>query len=280
MNKASLTLKKNALLTAAFLFWAVLGPSPALWAQSDEELAGQNAVLDNARGENWRVSLGLGLMSAPEFEGSDKNEAKFVPVIDVRYGRFFLSGAQGLGFEAVSTRDWTLAPSLKYRQGRDQDDSDLLRGLGDVDGGAELGAVLSWHPSDLAFFLGAYHGLGRARGLTAELGALYSTPLSEKLRATLGASLMLADSDYNQAYFGISREQSLRSGYRAYEADGGLKHVAVSASLAYELAYDLNLGFFAEYKRLVGPAADSPLVERGSEKQFSGGLSLGFKFGQ
>ncbi len=45
----------------------------------------------------WRVVLGAGVQSRPEYVGSDKDEVQVLPVVNIQYGRFFLGGVPGGG---------------------------------------------------------------------------------------------------------------------------------------------------------------------------------------
>ncbi|GHV57686.1 MltA-interacting MipA family protein [Deltaproteobacteria bacterium] len=241
-----------------------------------------------ARGEDERgftAALGAAVLVQPEFEGSNRYEAQALPVVYLRWGRAFLSVERGLGLEldVLDNHMLTVAPALRYRLGRDQDDSELLRGLGNIDGGLEVGGTVLFQPwpgagSPLSFNLAVYQGLGRVEGLTLELGPRYGAALTERLTGSLGAAIGLADRKYNRQRFGVTPAQSLASGYPVYDPGGGLKHAAVSGGLGYDLTEALELGLTAEYKRLTGPAADSPLVQRGSANQFRSGLSLTYNF--
>ena len=222
-----------------------------------------------------RLSLGVAMVVMPEFEGSEKYQFAALPVIEYDQGLFFFSAINGAGLRIVDRPSFQMGPLVKYRYGRDQDDSDDLKGMGDVKGGAEAGLFANWQIFDqLGLKTELMHGLGTAKGFTADLGLNYHTPLTENLDLNLALEGRYADSDYNEEYFGVSERQSRKSGYKAYNPGGGIKHVATQASLSYGLTESLKFGVFGEYKRLTGPAADSPLVKHGSADQFTGGLAL------
>ena len=226
-----------------------------------------------------RASVGVGVVSAPEFEGSDKNDANFLPMVDIRYDRFFLSWARGLGMDVYSDDIWTISPALRYRFGRDADDSRLLRGMGDIDDGVEIGGQISWHPYAVGLVLKAFQGLGNAKGMTIDLGAVHRRQILDPLHLVVGTSVMFADSNYNEQFFGVSRKQSASSGYRTYSPGSGVKHWAVHGALSWELTPVINLDVFGQFKKLTGPADDSPLVKAGSNEQFMGGVSLNLSLG-
>jgi outer membrane scaffolding protein for murein synthesis (MipA/OmpV family) len=216
------------------------------------------------------------LIWGPEFEGSDEYEFHVVPVVSVRYKRLFLSTRQGLGFKAIDTGTLTVSPFLNYAPARDESDSDLLKGLGDVDDYLETGVAVTYSPGffhpNLSYHLTAATGWGN-KGSTLDLGASLSLPLEENTWK-MGLSLMFADSEYNQKYFGITPIQSAHSGYPVYSPKAGLKHVAFSSSRDWALNEWVSFVLFGQYRLLTGPAADSPIVERGSKNQFILGTSL------
>jgi len=81
-----------------------------------------------------------------------------------------------------------------------------------------------------------------------------------------------------ETYFGISPAQSARSGYDVYEADGGFKDVGVTLGLDYMFTERIGIGGRAQYKRLLGDAADSPIVDNeGSADQFLSTLFLTYR---
>jgi len=238
----------------------------------------QPAILKAEEETGLSGSLGVAVAAIPEFEGSNRYKAWIQPVADLSYGPVFLSTGRGLGVNLVSAPGWTVAPAVRYRWARKERDSDLLKGLGDIDGGAEVGGVISWKPGSAGLSLKVFQGLGQVDGLTVELEANYGTTLTDCLQGSVSLSAMFADQDYHQRYFGLTPEQSRLSGYRVYEPDSGLKHVALTGTLSYDLTERISLGLMAEYKRLAGPAADSPLVERGSANQFISAFSASFNF--
>jgi outer membrane scaffolding protein for murein synthesis (MipA/OmpV family) len=214
----------------------------------------------------------------PEFEGSDRYTTKALPVVNFKYGPAFLTMSQGLGVSLPLAPGWTAAPSLRYRLARRSKNSRLLSGMGTVKDGAEAGGAIRWQPGPAGLNLKVFQGLDRVDGLTAELEASYGAALTESLKGSVSLSAMFADRAYNRDYFGVTQAQSEKSGYPVYDPGAGFKHAGVSGSLGYALTESLGLGLMAGYKRLIGPAADSPLVKRGSADQFSWALSASLNF--
>jgi outer membrane protein len=66
---------------------------------------------------------------------------------------------------------------------------------------------------------------------------------------------------------------------RRYQPEGGFKDVGLTLDLDYSLTQNWGLTGRLGYKRILGDAADSPLVEnRGSADQFTSGLFLSYRF--
>jgi outer membrane scaffolding protein for murein synthesis (MipA/OmpV family) len=223
----------------------------------------------------------------PDYEGSDEYKLSPIPDVEVNYRDIVVLRTMSLSvdlFKATgfvgSYHGWTGGPRLKYGTGRDQDDNDALRGLGDVDGSMEAGGFLGYRIGGWSAELAVLQDVGDGHeGLTAELAGGYRMPLSDRLSASLRGSLTYADESYMQSFFGISAAQSLRSGYAPYEAGAGLKDAGLTLGLAYKLTDNWSVNGFVGYKRLLADAADSPIVDdAGSANQFRTGLTLSYGF--
>jgi outer membrane scaffolding protein for murein synthesis (MipA/OmpV family) len=90
---------------------------------------------------------------------------------------------------------------------------------------------------------------------------------------SLGAFTTWADDDYMEAYFEIDALDSARSGLRIRSADSGIKDVGLSVSASYKPWERWGFMGIASYKRLVGDAEDSPVVDdAGDPNQFTAGI--------
>jgi outer membrane scaffolding protein for murein synthesis (MipA/OmpV family) len=78
------------------------------------------------------------------------------------------------------------------------------------------------------------------------------------------------------AFFSVNAQQAARSGFNAYDADAGIKDVYLGLNADIPLSQQWSLKMTGMYSRLIGDAADSPIVE--SEDQFFGGLGLTYRF--
>jgi outer membrane scaffolding protein for murein synthesis (MipA/OmpV family) len=250
-------------------------PAAAL-AQYDNYESDMGTAYEGAT-ESWEASFRLGVVVAPDFEGSDTYKVLPFPMIDFHYGPFFISTARGLGFIVFDNGMFTVAPTLNYVMGREESDNDLLTGMGDVSGGFTAGGLLAFRSGPVAILGGLNFGLGNLKGSTFDLGAYYTAGFTERLTATFGIGTQYATSARTKARFGVTPLQSERSGYQVYNPGGGLKHLSLSGNFTFDLTQSVDIGLFGEYRVLTGPAESSPLVKAGSANQAIGGLTLGFK---
>jgi outer membrane scaffolding protein for murein synthesis (MipA/OmpV family) len=84
-----------------------------------------------------------------------------------------------------------------------------------------------------------------------------------------------------QNSFGISGAQAASSqkNYSPYTAESGIKDVGLSASVSHAVTDHISVMLGAKYARLLGDAADSPLVDQeGDANQLQGMLGLIYRW--
>jgi len=268
------------ILPAAVLAGAVLAvaPGPVLGQQVLE----RGETITGPTPEAWSLTLGALGAIRPDYQGSDEYEPFGAPLIDLRWrDRFFLSSRDGLGVTAIKFGGFSIGPVLRYQFGRDQDDNDALKGLGDVGGTVEAGVFVNWRSGPWVVNANAVQGLngGGHKGATAYLSLGYGGRVSENWIYSFGPNVTWASDNYMQAFFGVTPEQSVRSGYRPYSAGAGFKNVGFAASLTWRVAERTAVTALAEVSQLLGDAADSPIVDqKGSATQGFAGLALSYRF--
>lgn len=241
---------------------------------------------DPARAQDG-MSVGVGGIVGvkPKYEGSDEYEAFGFPIVFPKFGgnglggRVKVRGADDVRLKVLDFGGFEVGPLAGYAFGRDEDDGDLLRGLGDVDDGLVLGAYAGY--SNGPFLLDvSYHQIvtGDDDGYQIRFGGGLRSEIRRGLTATLRAGATFADDSYMDSYFGISAAQSRRSvaGLAAYEAESGIKDVHVSLGAVYDITDRWTLRATGKYSRLLDDAADSPIVE--SEDQFSAMFGASYRF--
>jgi outer membrane scaffolding protein for murein synthesis (MipA/OmpV family) len=269
--------RRNVPRLGAVAVMAALALAPqAVRAQGLLDVAPGAAAPTQA--QRWSLTLGALGAVKPDYEGSDSYGFTPLPVIDLRYSDlFFASVRDGIGVNVVR-EDWLkLGPVVRFRPGRDQDDNRALYGLGDVGATVEGGVLATLGEGPVRLRLEAAQGLngGGHRGFQARGDLTYGMRLGSSVLLAGGPSLTFADREFTQSYFGITADQARRSGYRAYDAKAGLKDAGFGVTATYLLGRGFALTGIAEVKRLLGDAADSPIVR--DETQGFLGLGLSWR---
>ncbi|MEX6506192.1 MipA/OmpV family protein [Jiella sp. M17.18] len=227
-------------------------------------------------GADFVFELGVEGIVQPEYLGSKDYQIAPSALFSVEYvnlpGIGSFGGPDGLGF--------SIGPSFKYQPKRDSSDYSSLRGLDDVDASYELGIKASYEWEYAEVSGNVRYALGGADGFVGEFGASAIARPTEALTLKFGPTVSLASSDYMDTYFGVTPRESANTGGRldAYSPSGGFKSVGLAASARYEVFKDYFITADATYDRLVGDAADSPIVKAGDKNQYYFGLGISKRF--
>ncbi len=266
---------------------AVLAAGPAFAA--DDTLSVADHVFAEGR---WGLTVGGFAGFAPAYEGSDNYRFVGYPlVIPKFYGdsydplaapRVTFKGIDDVRITALRFGQIDFGPIVGYSFGRDEDDADLLAGIGDIDGGVNVGgfAALRLAP----FYVDAAYVTqvtgDTDLGHTIRLGAGWEDKITERLTGRAYLSANYASDDYMDAHFSISTAQAAASvvGLPAYDADAGFKNIGLEIGSDYELTERWSVNSKLGYSRLLGDAADSPVTA--AKNQLSGGLGLTYTFGR
>lgn len=237
------------------------------------------------KGGDWQVMLGAGAVYAPDFEGSDECEVQPLPFLSVAYRDIAYVRGQEIGVNLIRlqvSNDFSIkaGPLARYRRDRPEKRNSDLRGLGDVDLAVELGGAVAFeHKQAWVRVSLAKDVAGGHEGLVGEGEAGIRFNLSGTLTASATATASWADKDYMGTYFSVTAAQAARSGLPVYRAGSGLKDVGAGLNLSYMLGEHWMVSAMGGYSRLLGDAADAPLVvRRGSADQWQGGLFLAYRF--
>jgi len=242
-------------------------PARLAWAEDAEE-----------KRKDWNISLGAGVVSLPEYPGSGSNETRALPLVNVRYKRFFLGGAPGSGSPAglgaylYENRSWNIGVVVSgdVQKPREESDDARLRGLGDIDGTARAGLFASYRLGRFSLRGSASSDVGgKGQGTIASLDAEATFRPLPKLTLSAGPGVTWGNRSYMQKFFGIDADQAARSGFAPYAADSGASLARLSFGAQYELTPQWSLGSRITAARLLGDAADSPIVEDKNQNTFA-----------
>lgn len=240
------------------------------------------------------VTLGGAAIVKPKYEGSDEHEVIPIPIIVPKFSELpdddpstFKQVRQRVNFRGLDDIRIRVLGGPRFHAGavtgyitkRDQDDGRLLRGLGDIDGGLVAGAYSGFTLGAFQFDAAILEKVtGDDAGPEFRFGVETTQQVTERTRIVARLGTTFASDDYMQTYFGVTPAQSRNSkaGLPAYTPDAGIKDVFFEVGGTMDLSERWLLKAGGRYGRLLGDAADSPVVE--TENQFSGVLGLGYRF--
>jgi len=208
-------------------------------------------------------TVGLAVVAGHEYMGSDERRTRAYPAIDYRWANGWFAGTtNGIGYNFSRQAGVQYGLRMTADFGRDESRSPVLRGLGDVDARAELGAFYNLQPTANTFVTSSLrYGSGQGRdGLLIDVGAGVTAPLSPAWRVGAGVAATWANAEYTQSYFGVDAAQSARSGLGLYQASAGVRDVRVSVSATYAISPRASATAGLSFSRLQGDAANSPIV--------------------
>jgi MipA family protein len=255
-------------------------------------LLGASAGVALAAGPERKFDGAVTLMSqyGPDYLGARDSGVSVRPGFYARWGRVSISSGggwaarrqevelTGLGIDLAHSETFDASLGLRSDSGRQESDSPALAGMGSVKRTlrARLSAEWRFAPRWQLGAVWTIDAFGRGGGNVGELRLKHEWRLSDRLTVSSGAGVSLAGDRYLQTYFGVTPEQSLRSGYPVYSPSMGLRDVQLYTSMKYELGDHWVLTGGPGVMRVVGPAARSPLTQRRLAWSLNGGV--GYRF--
>lgn len=212
--------------------------------------------------QDFGVAIGAGGGFMPEFPGANSYTFSALPVVDINYKRnFFLSTQRGIGAQISPIEHVVMGARVTYDFGRENED--YLQNMNDLSGSVDGGVFLRLMYKPWAWNIDAQTALTSTghQGSYGGTSLAYEYQYSKdwQLLTRVGASF--ADDNYMQAYFGVTKEEALNTGFKAYAPSGGFKDADVAVSLTY-LGLENWLLFSTVSAGLLGNIpADSDVVQ-------------------
>lgn len=265
-----------------------------LAAQAQTEGAPEESVFDGDY-----LTVGVGGIYGPSYEGSDDSVFYPVPVVQGRLGGVGINPRPGgLALDLIPDGDdpkigFSAGPVVGYSGNRHRQIKDpVVRSAGKlkdaIDVGANAGVTLYKLLSDYdSFTLSAdvKWNVNKAhRGMIVTPQISYVTPLSQAMIVTIGVNAKHVDDDYAQYYYGVTPGQSAASGLPQYQAKGGWASLGAAALVGYDLDGDLRNGgpavfVLGGYSKLLNDAKRNPYTSiRGSANQWTVGAGVAYTF--
>ena len=228
--------------------------------------------------DDWFVRIGVLGGYTPDYLGADRYEPGYSPTAKIVWRDLLFLNDRSLGVNLYRNDYLAVGALARYTGGRGDNDEEL-RGLGEISRTLTAGGFVNARYQGIRFKAEVRHDI-----LGEEQGTMVTTALGAKLpwRAPLLSvyvSGTWVDSTYMTTFFGITPVQSFNSGLRRYDAGAGFRDVSVSLSSGYQFDEHWQLSGQMQYRRLVGDAADSPIVsDEGNRDQLVAGLRLSYTF--
>ncbi len=251
------------IFAAAFLATAIAAPAAA------------------QEGRGRIVTVGIGAQVAPKFYGSEDYSIFPLPNFGLRREGApvpFEAPDESFGIGLLGhDRAFNFGPIGRLVSQREEDD--VGAAVGDVPLTVEVGGFVQ------AFIGPNFRIRGELRqavnghdGLVGDLAADFIVRDGDQTIFSIGPRAHWGDNTFHDAYFGVPLAIPAAS-LAAYDPGGGFYSVGGRAGLTQRLGRNWGLFGYAGYDRLIGDAADSPIVRQlGSRDQLSGGLGLFIEF--
>ena len=179
----------------------------------------------------------------------------------------------------TNDQGWSFGPSFNWQSKRKTSDYPELFGLNDVDC-----HVRARRQGRLHLRLDPPLGRRALRtwrhsGIVGETGLDFIFRPSQVFQWTVGPRASFANRDYMETYFGVTPAESALSGtLAAFSPGGGFKSVGAEFNARYEFAPQWAIRGEFIYEKLIGDAADSPIVQVGNSNQYTAKLGLTYTF--
>jgi outer membrane scaffolding protein for murein synthesis (MipA/OmpV family) len=254
--------------------WAA-DPDVAAAGATAEATASLPAASAATDGRRFEGTLGLIGGWQPQYPGSRHQVFGVSPGFFLRWGRLTATNAgdfanrraddvtAGLGLDLNPNAQWQTRLSLRLDGGRSERTAPEFAGLGDIRRTVRARAVVTWRPSETWRVNLAWNPdlLNHGGGNYADTGLDWDHRLAPSLVLTLSAGASWGDREHMQAYFGITPAQAQRTAYPMYAAGAGWRDATAQAKLRWEASKDWILIGSLGARRMLGPAAQSPLTQ-------------------
>lgn len=232
--------------------------------------------------------VGLGVGMVPEYEGaSDYQTIPFLAARVANENRYLELIGLGARANIINHAHFQFGPVLRFRFGRDSDvDNTTIASLEEIDDAFEAGLFTRWDVSkgwvggdSLGMELQVLQDVSNVhQGYTASIAVDYNAPITSSTRVGVDLSTNYGSSDFMNRYYSIDSSNVGSSGLSDYDADSGFNNVTIGFNGQHRLTGNWALFSRFSYSRLIGDAADSPIIEEGSADQFLFGTGISYRY--
>ncbi|MBN6363273.1 MULTISPECIES: MipA/OmpV family protein [Providencia] len=145
-----------------------------------------------------------------------------------------------------------------------------LKGMGDLKGAVAAGLEISYAINEHSLYINSLTAIGHRNyggkkidnATRYEFGINSNFELNNEWSIDSNVSIRYVNKNYNQAYFGVTEEQSMKTSYLPYTPNSGFKDVGVLFGVNYKLFDDLYLNLKSGGYYLLGDSVNSPIVKQ------------------
>ncbi|MDR1920359.1 MAG: MipA/OmpV family protein [Candidatus Adiutrix sp.] len=224
---------------------------------------------------HFRLGLGAGAATS-EYKDMDV-AVRPMPIIHYERGRFFLRGLTG-GVRLFKNGQHEFSLNASYMpQNYDAGESGdpAMRQLDDrrptMMAGASYRLTTDWGAAGISAALDALNTSG---GMLIDVYYAYPIEAGDFTLAPRGGVVWASDK-FNDYYYGIRGEESLKSGLREYKANAGFSPYA-GLHVSLHISGSWNIHLYGNAVFLSREITDSPMVDK--KVKYSGGAGLSYSF--
>ncbi|UPG89559.1 MipA/OmpV family protein [Luteibacter aegosomaticola] len=226
---------------------------------------------DTAHGD-----LGVGVVSRPEYIGSNRQRTNLVPVLRVELptsyaylGNRYGGNPLQLGFTPLNTGKWIAGVSVSYQNiaPRKTSDGDYLHGLKDIDRSVLGGFLLGYRfrPGGLLSLRSDTDLSGHGQGTTITLAAQQAFPINDHFAIVTGPRIVWGNRQHNTTYFGVDTAKTPETMLPGYHAPAGFQEYSLNIGVRYATEGDWVIGGGISAGKLLANVKDSPVVKETSQ---------------
>ena len=241
----------------------------ALAASAAAPAMAQDAVVPEIKSVHFDVAVGA--WARPTYAGSDEYESG--PWLSFR--NLQINGAS----DGDARMGFSVTPNFDVVGDRDGDDDDRLEGLNDISRAYEAGLRLSYRVGETTAYGTVRKGFGGHHGVTGEAGVKYRMNPTDKLTLWASVEAGWGNGRFNETYFGITDSEAARTDFDAYDIGGGVNSAAAKLEGRYKITENTSILGEVKYTRIIGDAADSPIVLDKSQPSVRLGIVRTLNFG-
>ncbi len=205
--------------------------------------------------------IGVGAMYQPSYLGADDYRFQPLPMVDIKYDRFFVNFGDGIGANLIDNETITIGAGItmadNYRA------ADVPAGIGRLSFGLGARGFVKVRQAGFELTLGGMQIVtGSTGGFVADAALSYPIMISERFFLMPSVGARWANAKHNDRYFGVTATQSAASGLAQFSTGSGLLDAKAELAAQFRLTERVSMGVSAGVTTLLGDVRHSPIVER------------------